>query len=46
VHHTSLPVHSHSVDKPFVEPPSWRCTVTEHITTSGWSTWVSEEVCP
>ena len=43
VHQSSLPVHSLSVDKPFMEPSSWRCTVTEHLTTSGWSTWVSEE---
>jgi len=34
VHQSSLPVHSLSVDKPFVEPPSWRCMVTEHLTTS------------
>ena len=43
---SSLPVHNLSVDKSFVELelPSWRCTATEHLTTSGWSTWVSEEV--
>ena len=41
-----LPLYSLLVDKPFVQPPSWRCTVTEHLTTSGWSTWVTEEVCP
>ena len=46
IHLSSLPVHSLSVDNPYVEPPSWWCTVTEHFTTSGWSTWVSEEVCP
>jgi len=46
VRQSSLSVHSLSLDKPFVEPPNWRCMVTEHFTTSGWSTWVSEEVCP